>query len=553
MSELREVLTQPQRIKHHELLQFLSSHPNVEYSIAQLDYLLPRGAALWRFPEEWFVLMAKGECSNRNIELIIRDEESKSEPSSSRSFFSRPQPDRTFLICRRPELRSLKELQDLINTPAMMPDPEECVGLHTDQIILSRNLLRDCQRYGIAFYFSDKFAKKEVISGGDVDPDGGVSSPTTARVEALFSQQLPLSEISGVATAVVPLPRGLRIRHKLFTSRGVAVGDAHCLPIRLQVQERLLVTFDNENAVLRQVPGGKDGLQVQWRVVVPGGSGNAGMSPTTALSGSVEPLSIRSRSVSFEKKLPAAPLTTTETLGKEGNIYSFGGGQTIRYTKVQLDIEALSAVFPLKLIFMVNGQECIVNMEVVDVDATFPGILIGREREPSSFTLPPAYHLMDPLVMGHGVTSARSDVVNAPQTCTNTTKLNGDGEPQGTINTNASFSSPTKAIDRGFNSVIPWWQNSSPLVLKVRDATYPTEEAVSTATEIVYAKRALLHEAQLRAVRHSMREKIEGGGEGTSGRRDRRRVRHRQDLRNRHMLHFGLDASVPFSNKEEGL
>ncbi|CCW59813.1 unnamed protein product [Phytomonas sp. EM1] len=557
MSELKEILTQPQRIKHHELLQFLSSHPNVEYSIAQLDYLLPRGAALQRFPEEWFGLMARGACGNRNIELLIENNESTPGPAPSRSSFSRPLPDRAFLICRRPELRSLTELQGLINTPGMIPDPEECVGLHTDQIILSKNLLRDSQRSGLAFYFSDKFIRREVIggNGGGGDAVGGLSSSASATTESSLGQRQLLSEISGVATAVVPLPLGIRIRYKLFTWRGIAVSDAHCLPIRLQLQERLLVTFDNENAVLRRIDGGKDGLQVRWRVVVPSGAVNhGGINPMTPSLGTTDPLSIRARSITSERVVSAAPFTKSEIASTALPHHNAGARQTIRSTKVQMDIEAVCAVSPFKLIFVVNGQECIVNMEVVDVDTTTPGVLIGREREPGSFSLPLPYRLMDPMVLGDGMTSARSDLTNAPAKDTNAVQPKGEDELHGTVSATASPSSPINVSGKATYGLLPWWQNSSPLVLGVRDATYPSEEVVVAATGIVYAKSALLHEAQLRAVRHLMRKKMADGGPGsTSGRQDRRRVRRKPDLRNRHMLHFGLDASFPFSPKQEGV
>lgn len=533
MSELRDVLSSRQLVKHHELLHYLSQRPNVKFTLAQLDYLLPSGASLQHFPPEWIELMREGRCGSRNLEILRpgeeeddRDErvlkrvkEESSEEDGKAMGLPLLDPN-TVLLCRQPAIRSIAELATLLETPATVPDTEGCAALHTSQVRLPESILREAQRRGLAFYFSEALQAKATASvarargnvaagGGEGPSSASIHDAASAKGDALLSAALTGG--MGVPSTVVRLPPGVRVRYKLLTRRGITAQDEHCLPVRLHLGERLQITLDDEGAARHCISCAADAgprtalmphLEVSFRMI----------SPVIRQQKDMEdnpPLRIR---------VKAAPAVSSSS-----------SPNAIGFTRITLSVEAARAE-KFRLALRVrskhrfsNGgteaealeEEVLLDYEVRDVDTLQPGVLIGCERQPSSFSLPPEYTLADPAVHGKGIDPA--------------------------VDT-----APARAA-----RILPWWQSGSPSCSLVRDATFPLEDGIQAAIPLVFTRRALHHEDKLKAAKKLVRmqqqqQQQRGVVSSGIGKDAKDNYKIYQRLRNRHLLHFGLDASVPF-------
>lgn len=532
MSELRELLTSRQLLKHHALLALLTHNPNVKYTLAQLDYLLPDGASIQRFPEEWIDLLREGHCGNRNIEVIFpaEDDDDDDNDNDEEKRLARARiaavnavtvgqtslDHGIALICRRPVIVTLAELASLIESPATVPDVEGCAALQTSQVELPDAVLREVQRRGIAYYFSEAMqatAAAGLARQGQVSSSGGGGGAAAEQTEQLLSTAS--SGSGGVLSAVVALPPGVRLRYILLTQRGITARDEHCLPVRLRVGERLQVTLDDENAIAALSRSGA-GVALAYRQRL-----DVSWEQTTSV--------IRDKQSLLENPpLRVAAKPSAAMPSGAGGSGSGSDGPAVPFTKIQITVEAVRSVGRFRLMLRTLSRhradggeaapaaatvvDCPLEFEVVDVETTLPGSLVGRERTPSSFVLPPAYLLADPAVCGGGTADPAAE----------------------------------DASSRAAR-VLPWWQSSSPTCSLVRDATAPTEESIRAAAALVFTRRAVSHESKLRAAKKQMKE-LQAQQAAASGRDKlaKHRARRDQQLRNRHLIHFGLDASVPF-------
>ncbi|KPA75375.1 hypothetical protein ABB37_08654 [Leptomonas pyrrhocoris] len=594
MSNFQYILSAAQLTKHYEVLQFLAQHPNQEYTLAQLDTLLPHGVAVQRFPEEWFHLVEEGACWHRSIELLRPAASSGSgdgdgptgsplpedsavdasdqqrsralsvlEASAAAAHSTAARRAQYVLFCAKAEIHTLDELRARLESPSTLLDAEGCVALHTDQIIIAPELLRRAQRTGLVYFFPDVYDKNEFRQFG-VKDTAASSSPTardavggngggaranagqaTSALLAAFtgeeeSGKRKLTNSSGSGSGsrdrtYIALPPGIRVQHQLLTRRGVTEQEEYCLPTKLLVGERLRLLFDNLVAVKKLHL--KNELQVQLSmagVKVSKGEGVAvGAAAATrpdALSAEPPPpLRIRKETQAVRHAAiaspPPPPMAPPPPL--------------LVSTTTKVEMEALYAC-TLTLLLTVNGVENVLAVEVVAETATMPGVLILRDRQLDSFALPRKDTLMDPMV--NPPMEFHYPFESVVQALSSSTASAVGAEASAVENSSWSELVP-----------LPWTQNPSPVVLSLREGSYPTQHStVQAATRAVFSAQSLADEARLRQTKDRLRreaERREGAGAG----RKRRRMRYRDNmiLSNRHLLHFGFDFSIPFARQPD--
>lgn len=480
MSGLSSILSPAQLAKHYEVMKYLTQHPNQSLTVQQLDYILPHGASLRRFPSEWLGFVREGGCAHHNVELV--DDSATVETAA--------------FICHQPLVESLAELRTLIQSPADQLDAEGCIALHTEQVQVSPALVYAAQLSGCAYYFSNERISQETAARSAAAGAGpGAPSEADAYLSQCASGGVP-------HTFQLNLPPGVHMRHQLTTHRGVVVRDEHCLPLRLHVRERLVVVLDNTNAVAKGLAAGAQPLRVALE--------QRGWRRATERDDAPEPLRCRISSLAR-------------------------GGAGNGPSQVRLAIEARRAAH-VKVLLTVNDFESIVEVDVVDAETAMPGVLLGRERHPSTFDLPPRFVLRDPVVAPATVAAseagADADVEEAE----------GEGEGGGQ---RARRRLESGGGGGGFPP-LPWWQSPSPLTATLREFTYPDEETVRLAVEAVYTKESRQREAELRSHKAQADRKLLEEAEANRGKRRFRRSRGK-DITNLHMIHYGLDLSVPFT------
>ncbi|KAG8345915.1 TFIIH basal transcription factor subunit [Trypanosoma vivax] len=482
MSRLSELLNTAQLTKYYELMQFLSSHVNTEYTLAQLDYLLPRGASLQRFPAPWVEFMINGHSGNQNIEMYYRPVCRPLESGGDTVSMSSNGQEELVIICRRPEIKSLEELSRLLQSPATVPDVEDCVALHTDQVILDKVLLRQSQERGMLYYFPDQYAKsrelrnvrsKRSVSAHGTALDGFVQSDG----EAIPEEEDPEGRLN--------LPLNVNVHSMLYTHRGVPVRGRNKFPVRFGVGERALVVVERSSL----------------------DATNRDVGVATVNSASSEPL--------VTAKPPAVSISVGKfTSGGPGGeppieIRVRTSANPTISSRTFVDVRAQTKGKAV-LSIHVDNRETIVSVEVLDECDSMPGVMIGREQQPV-LPLPDDIQISDLGVCRH----EKAGNPAAPQA------ESGDQKPS--------------------SRVLSWWLNPSPLVLEVRDAALPDNEMMTAASRAVWIPHCK-DEGALRQLRKSLQEKhsVE------STRRVRRKRGRNGDLRNSHMIHYGLDVSVPF-------
>ncbi|KAG5506410.1 hypothetical protein JKF63_05913 [Porcisia hertigi] len=585
MNEFQLILSPAQLTKHYEVLQFLSRHPNQPYTLAQLDSLLPRGVPVQRFPDEWFSLIEDGACWHRSIELhrnysAAAAAAGQLKPEGPPAFSSDCPPTtstatergRYFLLCARSEINTLDELRRRIESPSTLLDPEECVALHTDQIVISPALIRRAVNTGLVYYFPDTYDKTEYKQfgmrgtssslgggtalgsgpGGSSSGGGGggsranVGQATSSLLESFLDRDDALGGGSNGSPGrtYIALPSGVSVQHCLLTRRGVPEQEAHSLPTRFYVGERVLLIFDNLVAVKKL--GCPNELHVAWSLAGVKLGNAGGTNQTTAEGGGTsrlealaaapaQPLRIRRESVLVRSTSAVGNASSLTTAA----VSTSRGGESpplVVSTKVKVEIEAVVAC-TLKLILTVNGVENVLNLQVQEEAVTLPGVLVLRDRHLDSFALPEKSVLADPFVNpAPSLQYPYESVLHAA--CTSSSEESRD-------DTAARWA--TVAAEPWSELVpLPWTQNASPAMLALREVTYPVQDAtVRAATSAVFSAQSLADEARLRQTKERMRREADArAGRGKTGRRQQ--FRSNIVLRNRHLLHFGLDFSIPF-------
>ncbi|GET88105.1 hypothetical protein, conserved [Leishmania tarentolae] len=581
MSEFQLILSPAQLTKHYEVLQFLSRHPNQPYTLAQLDSLLPRGVALQRFPKEWFSLVEDGACWHRSIELHrtyssdstaaavhLQTHAAGNDASASSPEWSTPTAEersRYVLLCARAEVNTLDELRARIESPSTLLDPEGCVAVHTDQVVISAALIRRAIHTGLVYYFPDTYDKAEYrqfgmrdavssASGGAAagsgpagDTGSGSSRANIGQATAsLLDSFLERDETHGggsngyVDRTYIVLPPGICVQHRLLTRRGVPEQEMHSLPTRFYVGERVLLLFDNLVAVKKL--GLPNELRVEWSLAgvkltntedTSQTTGEGGISRLEALAAAQpQPLRIRRENVAVRSTSSSAATGTCASMETKALI--------VVSTKVKVEIEAVQAC-TLKLILTVNGLENVLNLEVREDVVSLPGVLVLRDRYLDSFALPQKSVLEDPVV--NPSPSWRYPY----ESVLHATNASSSGE----CSKDAAAPWGTAAAEPWMELVpLPWTQNPSPAVLALREVTYPVQDAtVRAATRAVFSAQSLADEARLRQMKERMRRESDARtGAGSGGKRARRQqLRSNLVLSNRHLLHFGLDFSIPFA------
>ncbi|EKF30203.1 hypothetical protein MOQ_005991 [Trypanosoma cruzi marinkellei] len=473
MSELSEILNTAQIAKHYEVIQFLLSHANVEYTLTQLDFLIPRGASLQRFPEAWREYMGGGNCSNQCIEVFHRIVDTADVGVTDDRVVGKVQAKKELvLVCRRPELHHLEELERLLQSPAMVPDREGCVALHTNQVILQERLLKESQQRGLLYYFPDQYVKayehrlakgiRSLFKGGE-------------SLNAFLCNDEDDAVLGSDGTAgQLELPVDVVAQSMLYTRRGVPVRGKNSIPTCLHVGERALVIFD--------------------RV----------LSPSHDSSMSVDAPAVR---VSLGKPRKNSGGALPVDVRVKASRRSGGPQRSFMDVRAQTKGNVTVSVF-------VNGMETIVPVEVVDEVASMPGVMIGREKLPA-LPVPEDICIHDPALWGG--------------------RIAGQGAEGGGVGREGRNLAGT---------VLSWWLNPSPAVLKVRDLTIPDSETMAAASRAVWIPHQK-DEAALRVVRKTLQEQHAA----EVARRIRRKRNRNRELRNCHMVHFGFDASVPFGGK----
>ncbi|CAJ16045.1 hypothetical protein, conserved [Trypanosoma brucei brucei TREU927] len=362
MSQLSELLNTSQLTKYYALIQFLSSHTNTEYTLAQLDYLLPRGASLQRFPASWIEFMEEGLCNNQNVELYRRPVAGGEAAGENISSLVQEEREEIVLICRRPVINDLKDLARLLQSPATVPDVEGCVALHTDQITLNENLLRASQTQGLLYYFPDNYTKSR--------EHRSAKSRRSSSQSEIVSNLMRNEDIEGLLNeeskdGKLDLPAGVTAQFMLYNRRGVPVRGRNSFPMRYNVGDRAMVIVE------RSVPPDAD-------------------------------------------HVPAKPPLVTTTLGRPVGMSSVGGSDGSTPVEIRVKVSAnsvgsqrtcISIKAQVKgrvvLSLFVDSRETIIPLEVLDESVGMPGVIVGREQQPL-LPVPDDIRINDPAIWGSG-------------------------------------------------------------------------------------------------------------------------------------------------------
>ncbi|RNF23171.1 uncharacterized protein Tco025E_02865 [Trypanosoma conorhini] len=364
MSELGDILNTAQVAKHYETIQFLTSHPNVEYTLLQLDFLIPRGASLQRFPVAWREYMEAGSCSNHCIEVYHRPVDALGgSAAGDMGDVAVEVKTELVLVCRRPELHSLEELARLLQSPAMLPDTEGCVALHTGQVILQERLLKESQQRGLLYYFPDNYikAREHRLAKGK----RGFSGVGEALNAFLRSDEADALLGADGQIGQLELPAGVVAQSMLYTRRGVPVRSKNSIPTRFNVGERALVVVERAASANHGSP-----------VPVSAPALRASLGLATGNAGGAAPLDVRVKASR-----------------------SSGGGQ-----RSFMDIRA-QAKGRVTLSLFLDDRETIVPVEVMDEVVSMPGVMIGREPLPA-LPVPEDICVNDPALWGGGAPDA---------------------------------------------------------------------------------------------------------------------------------------------------
>lgn len=581
MSDFQEVLSPAQLAKHYEVLHFLTHHPNQPYALAQLDALLPRGVAVQRFPDEWFALIADGACWHRSIELHRPAAHGGKVDAADDAAAGRAQ---WSLVCARAAVTTLAELQRRLESPSTLLDPDSCVALHTDQIVIQPALVRKAVQMGLAYYFPDAYDKNEYRqfaaredAAGDEGGGRAVAGQATAALRDALMRLDEAGESGGAGNATsggasgsahllgrnrtyLLLPPGVAVHHRLLTRRGVPEQEAHSLPTRLRVGERVLLLFDNATAVRKL--GRPNELRVEWtvtsvRLADTGDDGptvrdrGAGRRMEALAATPVEPLRIRREVLAVRSAVPV-----NDVQGTNSSISSSASAAAtspmrppapvLVSNKVKMELEAVQPC-TLKLILTVNGAENVLTIDVLDELIHLPGVLVRRDRALDSFALPEADLLPDPIV-----NPAPADEFPYESVLHAASSPRDENAPGGTSTAAAAAASSTDVASQPWAELVPlpWTQSPSPAVAALREVTFPVQDAtVRAATRAVFSAQSLADEARLRSATERLRREADARAGLADGGKRRRRPPTRTNaiLRNRHLLHYGLDFSIPFS------
>nr|CCC89294.1 conserved hypothetical protein [Trypanosoma congolense IL3000] len=476
MSQLSEILNTAQLTKYYELIQFLSSHVNTEYTLAQLDYLLPRGASLQRFPAQWKEFMEDGRCNNQNIQVYRRPVQRAVATATTSAGDGAAAQDAAGLeelvfICRRPEVKDQAQLATLLQSPVTMPDAEGCVALHTEQVIINEGILKSSQAQGLLYYFPDAYTKSREHIGSKSRRHIGLSGVSSG----LFRGEDTEDDLGSGTDGKLNLPADVSAQFMHYTRRGVPLRGKNTFPMRFNVGERAMIILERSASPDSASPAPKPPVVVT----------SLGR-PTGLCGGS-----------SSEAVMPVE-------LRVKASANSVGSKRTFMDVRAEARGKVVLSLF-------VDEKETIIPLEVVDDNATMPGVMIGRDRQPP-LQLPDSIRINDSAIWGTAGSTGRG--------CEERT-----------------------AVARGaVSSVVPWWSNPSPSILEVRDLTIPDSETFAAASRAVW----LVHKADesaMRAVRATLREQYSA----ETAQRKRNKRSRMKDLRNSHMIHYGFDASVPFS------
>lgn len=495
---LRGILSPSQLAKHYELLQFLASHPNEAFTAESLDSQhLPHGASVVKFPVEWVEFMEAGECGNKNIELTQRQRESGSAADEEDE-----EDTEIVLMCRRPHITSLHDLASLLDPPSSQPDQYACIGVHTDQILISPELIQAAQDTGLAYYFpdcADPPLRKFPRSGtSGVSKSVGSASMRQEAEEALEDDgAVATADVhsGGIPVLFLPLPSGVVLRSRVYTKRGIVVQDKYSLPVQWSVGERLILTFNNRSLVERA--GAETASLTSFSVRFEWGG-------TAAESLGSGPLSELGPPAIIRQQNTTVPART--------------GSKQAPVTLVRVDIEPrLAGNFKLLLTVGVPGRstEQAIDITIRAAECRLPGVLVGREKSPATFDIPPSILFLK--------------------------------------------ENPSKTDGASATSELPtWWNSPSRLVGVSRSkAVYPsTPQEIHHATSLVFSALSLEMATEMRAARRkreleNQREEEEKEEEMLLGKQRRRRRRWfrggpNAELRNTHLLFYGLDMSLPY-------
>ncbi|KAH9601138.1 hypothetical protein LSM04_003398 [Trypanosoma melophagium] len=367
MSQLSDILNSAQITKHYELLQFLSTHSNVEYTLAQLDYLIPRGASLQRFPRSWVEFMESGLCSNQSIEVYYRSSSSSDISTKPLDNAEAEKNEELVIICRRPELRNLQELAKLLQSPSTVQEEEGCVALHTDQVILPEPLLKEAQQRGMLYYFPDNYVKSREtrLAKGR----RGASGHGEALSAFLREEESDNILCGDGPTGHVDLPIGVMAQFMLYTRRGVPMRGKNAIPTRLNVGERVMVIVErsmNVSGMESSVADKPPNLRVS-------------LGQPTGNSSGILPIEVRVKASS--------------------NLSS--GRRSFINIKAQTRGKVTLSLF-------VDDRETLLPIEVLDENTTMPGVMIGRESLPE-VSLPDDICINDPLLWSSGISEEKEE------------------------------------------------------------------------------------------------------------------------------------------------
>ncbi|ORC89044.1 uncharacterized protein TM35_000142550 [Trypanosoma theileri] len=387
MSQLGDILNNAQISKHYELLQFLSTHANVEYTLAQLDYLIPRGASLQRFPRAWVEYMELGLCSNQSIEVCYRSSLSSDTTKKSLDNFGVEKDDELVLICRRPELQRLEELAKLLQSPSTVQEEEGCVALHTDQVILQEKLLKEAQQRGMLYYFPDNYVKSREsrLAKGRRGASGHGEA-----LSAFLREEESESILGGDGpTGQLDLPIGVVAQFMLYTRRGVPMRGKNTIPTRFSVGERVMVIVERSLTV--------SGMDASVADKAPNLRVSFGQ-PTGNSSG-VLPIEVRVKASS--------------------NLNS--GRRSFINIRAHTRGKVTVSLF-------VDDKETLLPIEVLDENTTMPGVMIGREALPE-VPLPDDICINDPSLWNGGINEEKEEEEEVEQRKKNSSSNTPEGIP----------------------------------------------------------------------------------------------------------------------------
>ncbi|EPY30620.1 hypothetical protein AGDE_09352 [Angomonas deanei] len=165
-----------------------------------------------------------------------------------------------------------------------------------------------------------------------------------------------------------------------------------------------------------------------------------------------------------------------------------------------------------KLFLSINGEEFIIDMVIQEPPTAMPGVLIGCACEPENVFLPEELFLRDPLIRPIRAADLQEKYRD-------------------------------RLLEAKARLPQPWWLNASPIAASLRGIAFPPAETVNQSNQLVFSHSSLKESTLLREKRAAIRRE-------QAEEKKRKRRRYKDEMTNRHMLHFGLDTSVPVKRPE---